>query len=138
MSQEQAFLDQLAAKPGDDVTRLVYADWLEERGDPRADYLRLEIELAGVEEYEERHDPLEQRARELRAGLDPAWVERAGKRFDVVLFGHEPWFKITVIKQHREQTQVGLKVSKDQVEATPACLATALSRGEAERVRDRY
>jgi uncharacterized protein (TIGR02996 family) len=42
MSEEQVFLDALAAAPDDGLTRLAYADWLEERGDPRAELLRLE------------------------------------------------------------------------------------------------
>lgn len=40
MADEQAFLDLLKANPHDRPTRLVYADWLEERGDPRATFLR--------------------------------------------------------------------------------------------------
>ena len=31
----------ICADPEDDASRLVYADWLDEQGDPRADYLRL-------------------------------------------------------------------------------------------------
>lgn len=39
--EEQPFLDEIRANPDDDAARLVYADWLEERGDVRAEYLRL-------------------------------------------------------------------------------------------------
>ncbi len=42
MSDEQAFLDAIKANPSDRALRLIYADWLEERGDPRAVSLRLE------------------------------------------------------------------------------------------------
>lgn len=34
------FLRTILAAPGDFAPRLVYADWLEERGDPRAEYVR--------------------------------------------------------------------------------------------------
>src|SRR5712671_7966964 len=34
------FLQAIAADPGDDSARLVFADWLEERGDPLGDFLR--------------------------------------------------------------------------------------------------
>jgi uncharacterized protein (TIGR02996 family) len=34
MSDEAAFLNAILANPEDDAPRLVYADWLEERGDP--------------------------------------------------------------------------------------------------------
>jgi uncharacterized protein (TIGR02996 family) len=44
MSDEAAFLNAILAKPTDNAPRLVYADWLNERGDPLADakagYLR--------------------------------------------------------------------------------------------------
>ncbi len=37
MSDEAAFLAAIAAAPADALPRLVYADWLEERGDNRAE-----------------------------------------------------------------------------------------------------
>ena len=49
MDQERAFLDEMAANPGGHTTRLVFADWLEERGDARADLLRLLDELLSIE-----------------------------------------------------------------------------------------
>jgi uncharacterized protein (TIGR02996 family) len=41
MNQEAAFLKALLDEPGDAGLRLVFADWLEERGDPRGELLRL-------------------------------------------------------------------------------------------------
>jgi uncharacterized protein (TIGR02996 family) len=40
---EEAFLRAIAADPADDGNRLVYADWLEERGDMRGEYIRLRL-----------------------------------------------------------------------------------------------
>ena len=40
MSDEDAFLAAIAAAPADQAPRLVFADWLEERGDPRGAWLR--------------------------------------------------------------------------------------------------
>ncbi len=45
MKEEQGFLDALRENPDDNATRLIYADWLEERGDIRGEYLRLEHQL---------------------------------------------------------------------------------------------
>jgi uncharacterized protein (TIGR02996 family) len=52
MNHHDALLDAILADPGDDVVRLVYADWLEdyaatpeERG--RAEFIRVQIGLAG-------------------------------------------------------------------------------------------
>ena len=53
MHEEQGFLDQLLDHPEDDVTRLVYADWLEDHDDPRSAYLRAEVALARMVESDE-------------------------------------------------------------------------------------
>jgi uncharacterized protein (TIGR02996 family) len=46
MNDEAAFLAAIHTAPEDDNLRLVYADWLEERGDLRGEYLRLEHQFA--------------------------------------------------------------------------------------------
>src|SRR3954454_6234130 len=83
MTDEEAFLDALAEDPDDDATRLVYADWLEERGEEgRALYLRKECELAALPGEGERRTSrqcgqallLRFRLAQLRKGLDPAWL----------------------------------------------------------------
>jgi uncharacterized protein (TIGR02996 family) len=57
--------------PEDDTLRLVYADALEESGDPRrAAFVREQVELSRVPEY----DPLWVRARGRRPALDPRWT----------------------------------------------------------------
>lgn len=40
------FLAEILAHPDDDGPRLIYADWLEERGDPRAALIRVQIALS--------------------------------------------------------------------------------------------
>jgi uncharacterized protein (TIGR02996 family) len=42
----QDFVDAILAEPSDDAPRLIYADWLEERGDPRAEFIRVQVEMA--------------------------------------------------------------------------------------------
>ncbi|MBN9120135.1 MAG: TIGR02996 domain-containing protein [Planctomycetes bacterium] len=46
MPEEQAFLSAIMANPDDQTTKLVYADWLDERADPRAEILRLRVQIA--------------------------------------------------------------------------------------------
>ena len=46
MTDDEAFVRMVVDSPGDDLPRLVYADWLQERGDPRGDYLRAELDWA--------------------------------------------------------------------------------------------
>jgi len=43
MSEHAAFLAAVLAAPDDDLPRLIYADWLDERGDPRGEFIRLQI-----------------------------------------------------------------------------------------------
>src|SRR5262249_21010707 len=46
---EQAFLAQILDNPDDDITRLAYADWLMEQGDPasaaRGEFIQVQIQL---------------------------------------------------------------------------------------------
>jgi uncharacterized protein (TIGR02996 family) len=46
MTDEAAFLRAIQAAPADDAHWLVYADWLDERGDPRGQFLRDEVQVA--------------------------------------------------------------------------------------------
>jgi uncharacterized protein (TIGR02996 family) len=47
MTDHAPFLDAIAAQPDDDLPRLIYADYLEELGDPlRAEFIRVQIEVA--------------------------------------------------------------------------------------------
>ena len=47
MTDQDALLRAVIENPDDDTPRLVYADWLEENGQPeRAEFIRLQIELA--------------------------------------------------------------------------------------------
>jgi uncharacterized protein (TIGR02996 family) len=99
---DAAFLDALTADPGDETTRLVYSDWLEENGDDRrAAFLRLQgpVEPAVLAQAV--------------AGLDENWVFQAGRRWDVVLTLYPLARKILLIKTIRELRTLGLAAAKD-------------------------
>ena len=68
MSDDEAFIRAIMDSPGDETPRMVYADWLEERGDPRGAYLRAEQEAVRTGDTSKME--------ELAAGLDPVWVAR--------------------------------------------------------------
>jgi uncharacterized protein (TIGR02996 family) len=45
VNYDDVFLRAILEHPDDPVTRLAYADWLEERGDPRGELPRIELRL---------------------------------------------------------------------------------------------
>jgi uncharacterized protein (TIGR02996 family) len=70
MADEPAFVPAILANPTDEGPRLVYADWLEERGDPRGEFLRLQTALMGMPRKDKRWAGLRKRLKELRSRLD--------------------------------------------------------------------
>jgi uncharacterized protein (TIGR02996 family) len=48
MSDRDAFLRATREHPDDDTVRLVFADWLDDRGDPLGGFIRLQIELEPI------------------------------------------------------------------------------------------
>jgi uncharacterized protein (TIGR02996 family) len=74
VNEDEAFIRAIVDAPGDDTARLVYADWLDDRSDPRGKYLRAEHEWAAT------HDPSERDTlRRLAKTLDPVWVARVSR-----------------------------------------------------------
>lgn len=46
MTHDDAFLQAILEAPDDDTPRLIYADWLDEHGDPaRAEFIRLQYQI---------------------------------------------------------------------------------------------
>jgi uncharacterized protein (TIGR02996 family) len=73
---DDALLAAVLEDPDADAPRLVYADWLEERGDPRGEYLRIECQLLKLPAIEGRFSALWARLQELHKALDLGWVAR--------------------------------------------------------------
>src|SRR5262252_3159682 len=66
MDLAEGFLQDIIERPDDDVPRLVYADWLDEHGDPaRAEFIRLQCQFDQKEEVYPRARLLSQREEEL-------------------------------------------------------------------------
>jgi uncharacterized protein (TIGR02996 family) len=73
MSPEVGFLQDVIAHPDDDTVRLIFADWLEEHGDPRGEFIRLQCESARMAAADARRLIWQQRERWLEAE-HPEWV----------------------------------------------------------------
>jgi uncharacterized protein (TIGR02996 family) len=75
MTAPAAFLDAIRAQPDDDTPRLVYADWLDDRGDAsRAEFIRLQCELSRWVPELRRRTALQRRERDLLAAHEADWL----------------------------------------------------------------
>ncbi len=76
MGIEDAFLHDILARPDDDAPRLIYADWLDERNNPRGEFIRVQCALAQLSEEDPRRWPLEQREGELLREHEAKWLPK--------------------------------------------------------------
>src|SRR5438552_18436242 len=75
MTNEANFLAAIRESPDDDAVRLIFADWLEEQGDTdRAEFIRVQVERAGLHEDDPRTQDLLDREQELLALHREVWV----------------------------------------------------------------
>jgi uncharacterized protein (TIGR02996 family) len=88
MSHNEAFLQAIQASPEDLAIRLIYADWLEESGQPKqARYLRIQAVQAQLLNRQLRFYQLALQKRAVRETLPYEWWSRLGSpRFNLV--GH--------------------------------------------------
>ncbi|MBO0698035.1 MAG: TIGR02996 domain-containing protein [Zavarzinella sp.] len=73
--EEAAFLDRVSADPDDDAPRLIFADWLDERGDPRGEFIRVQVALARLPAGEPGAADLRDREATLLAQYHARWSE---------------------------------------------------------------
>src|SRR5437868_6863324 len=75
MSDESSFLEVIRAHPDDDGPRLVFADWLDERGEhDRAEFIRTQCELARMPKGDPGRADRETRERQLLAAHEEEWL----------------------------------------------------------------
>lgn len=77
MSTDAAFLAAIAVCPRDHLPKLVYADWLEEQGDPRAEFLRVQHALTQIPSLGDEWWQLHSRRGQVVSTLDASWVGAA-------------------------------------------------------------
>jgi uncharacterized protein (TIGR02996 family) len=137
MSDAPALLAAIRAAPADDAPRLVYADWLDEHGQPeRAEFIRVQCELA------RRDTPvLRRREAELLAAHHDAFaghLAAPGLRFRfergfVVAFGHAGVF---VDHNKRSGVMYLLRFFPDGLAVSDACGECPLKDALADLGRD--
>jgi uncharacterized protein (TIGR02996 family) len=73
-AEELAFLAQIRERPDDDGPRLIFADWLDEHGDSRGEFIRVQCALARIPSEDPRRADLELREQGLREVHFPGWT----------------------------------------------------------------
>ena len=76
MKDDTGFLRDIIANPNDPVPRLIYADWLDEHGDIRGEFLRLEVHCGERETSLRQRRQIRARLRQLRQGICQTWLAR--------------------------------------------------------------
>jgi uncharacterized protein (TIGR02996 family) len=82
MESEEPFLRAIREDPDKNAIRLVFADWLEERGDPLADFMRDQCTLAEMTAGDSRRAKLMDHAWELLTKHGKVWSERFNGSFE--------------------------------------------------------
>jgi len=71
---DRGFIRAILDNPDELTTWLIYADWLDERGDPCAEFLRLSVALNQQSGNQRSRRLIKRRLNKLRATLDPNWI----------------------------------------------------------------
>lgn len=135
MTEDAAFVQAIQADPDNDTARLVYADWLDERDDPRAAYLRLLVEAAALVDQGRPCTSQAERLRRIARDLDETWRDAVGKSYDVVLEEIVPVRKIELIITVRQLFGMSLAETKTFIESAPITADEGLLLEHADRLR---
>jgi uncharacterized protein (TIGR02996 family) len=74
---EPAFLQTIIDNPDDDVPRLILADWLDEQGDPRGMFIRIQCQLAQLAHGDPQAEALRAEEKRLYGPATDAFVRSA-------------------------------------------------------------
>jgi uncharacterized protein (TIGR02996 family) len=86
MNHERDFLAAIAGDSENDALRLIYADWLEDQGDARCEYVRAMCELLnGPQRKDAARERLLLAVADFHAIGDLDWALQIARRVDVIL-----------------------------------------------------
>jgi uncharacterized protein (TIGR02996 family) len=135
MNPETPFLVAIQANPSDVARRLIYADWLEERGE----MIRVEEEMRALPVFSDRFWELKPRRLELLQQLDEPWLESIRYGTDCPpTFAHVPcgwreWWRLIRVLTERWHGSRGVSPLPDvggrsaEVQAAEARLGVTFS-----------
>src|ERR1700739_4430833 len=78
-----AFLRDIKDNPDDDTPRLILADWLEDRFDPRGQFVRLQVQAARRTWKDPLWEQMLQEAKAIREQQHENWIGHLAKKGDV-------------------------------------------------------
>ncbi len=139
MTQDRAILQAILDAPEDDAPRLVYADWLEERGAPgdaeRAEFIRLQLAMALLRRGEPKWMDLRRREYALWLAHRQGWVSDLPK---LARWECRPEFERGFVEMLSCTVSQFLKVAAGTVRATPLrrLRLTCMAREQAARLAD--
>jgi len=95
MNTEEQFIAEIISDPYSDDARLVYADWLEEQQDERAEYIRTEIKFANLDPFSKEAAKEFKRLNRMIARLktDWQWRKETGVKYDYYKTGPNRKFR---------------------------------------------
>ena len=74
MNYDEAFVQEVRTNPQDDTPRLIFADYLDEAGDPRGEFIRVQVELSNLPVHDPGRRSLEAREAELLETFGEEWL----------------------------------------------------------------
>lgn len=80
MSSERDLFQAILENPEDIALRLIYADWCDERGDPRGEFIRIQCQLSGHNGPPSIVRALREREQELLANFRQTWDDEIRER----------------------------------------------------------
>lgn len=86
MDERRAFLDEFIEHPDDDVPRLIYADWLDEQGDARGEFIRVQCELAQTDRLSPDFYELTDRSEKMLDEFGSEWATELKQNVRKVAF----------------------------------------------------
>jgi uncharacterized protein (TIGR02996 family) len=140
MNDDEAFLQAIATTPDDDSPRLIYADWLDERGDQRARYLRILLLATDRIRNGSTWEDLKPTFQSACDDVNAEWHDRVGPWFKVMLDSVEPERLIDTVLAIRSGTRLGLTEIKGILDEAKlygtAAVSKHLTLDAAERLRE--
>ncbi len=137
MERESDLLNALAANPQDDAARGAYVRLLErENRATQAEYLRLEMTMAGMVEEDPQYTTRQADLRRLRLDQDAMWLQWVARPYDLILERFQPDRRYGVQFSIQKETGLGEAEVSELLQHLPCVVLRSVCREKAEGVKE--